>query len=177
MSTDQRLQVTAPGDREIVMSRPFDAPAGLVFDALTTPHLLARWYGARGWRLVDCTVDLRVGGRWRFVSRGTDGAEMAQSGTYREVERASRLAYTEVFDDQSYPGETLVAHSLTEAAGTTTLTSHLLYPSPEAREITLRYPMTRGVGQSYERLDAALSELTHSGADQPGVTHPQKEQP
>ncbi|MFD2795695.1 SRPBCC family protein [Promicromonospora vindobonensis] len=192
MSTDQRLHITAPGDREIVMSRTFDAPAGLVFDALTTPHLLARWYGARGWRLADCTVDLRVGDRWRFVSRGPDGAEMAQSGTYREVERPSRLIYTETFDDQSYPGETLVAHSLTEAAGTTTLTSHLLYPSPEAREITLRYPMTRGVGQSYDRLDAALTEIAHPRAIrpdviqpdviqpdviQPSVTHPQEEQP
>jgi uncharacterized protein YndB with AHSA1/START domain len=168
MSTDQRLHVTAPGDREIVMSRTFDAPAGLVFDALTTPHLLTRWYGARGWRLVDCAVDLRVGGRWRFVSRGPDGAEMAQSGTYREVERSSRLVYTEVFDDQSYAGETLVAHSLTEVAGTTTLTSRLRYPSPEARAITLRYPMTRGVGQSYDRLDAALAEVTRN---------PQEEQP
>ncbi|GAB2495463.1 SRPBCC family protein [Promicromonospora xylanilytica] len=172
MRADGRLHVTAPGDREIVMSRAFAAPAGLVFDALTVPHLLTRWYGARGWHLVDCTVDLRVGGRWRFVSRGPDGAEMAQSGTYREIVRPSRLVCTEVFDDQSYPGETLVAHSLTEHAGATTLETRLRYPSPEAREITLRYPMTRGVGQSYDRLDAALTELT-----QQQVTHPQEEQP
>jgi len=171
VSSDERLHVTAPGDREIVMSRTFDAPAHLVFDALTTPHLLKRWYGARGWHLVHCTVDLRVGGHWRFVSRGPDDAEMAQSGTYRKVERASHLVYTEVFDDQSYPGQTLVAHSLTELAGTTTLRTRLHYPSPEAREITLRYPMTRGVGQSYDRLDAALTEITH-----PEVTHPQEEQ-
>jgi uncharacterized protein YndB with AHSA1/START domain len=171
VSSDERLRVTALGDREIVMSRTFDAPAQLVFDALTTPHLLMRWYGARGWRLVHCTVDLRVGGHWRFVSRGPADAEMAQSGTYRKVERASHLVYTEVFDDQSYPGQTLVAHSLTELAGTTTLQTRLHYPSPEAREITLRYPMTRGVGQSYDRLDAALTEITH-----PEVTHPQEEQ-
>jgi uncharacterized protein YndB with AHSA1/START domain len=167
MSNDQRLHVTAPGDREIVMSRTFDAPAGLVFDALTTPHLLTRWYGAHGWHLVACTVDLRVGGRWRFVSRGPDDAEMVQSGTYREIERPSRLVYTEVFDDQSYPGETLIAHDLTELAGTTTLTSTLRYATPEAREIVLRYPMTRGVGQAHDRLDAVLA----------GLAHPQKEQP
>lgn len=161
MSADERLHVTAPGDRRIVMSRTFDAPAHLVFDALTTPHLLTRWYGARGWGLVACEVDLRVGGRWRFVSRGPDDAEMVQSGTYREVERPSRLVYTEVFDDQSYPGETLVEHRLTELAGTTTLTSTLHYPSPDAREIVLRYPMTRGVGQAYDRLDAVLGGLTH----------------
>ncbi|WP_207211861.1 SRPBCC family protein [Promicromonospora panici] len=161
MSADQHLHVTAPGDREIVLSRTFDAPAGLVFDALTQPELLTRWYGARGWNLVSCTVDLRVGGRYRFVSRGPEDAELAQSGTYREIERPSRLVYTEVFDDQSYPGETLIAHDLAELAATTTLTSTLRYPSPEAREIVLRYPMTRGVGESYGRLDAVLTELTN----------------
>jgi uncharacterized protein YndB with AHSA1/START domain len=162
VSADERLHVVAPGDREIVMSRTFNAPAGLVFDALTTPHLLTRWYGARGWSLVACTVELRVGGRYRFVSRGPDDAELAQSGTYREIERPSRLVYTEMFDDQSYPGETLIAHDLTELADTTTLTSTLHYSSPEAREIVLRYPMTRGVGQSFDRLDAVLTELAHA---------------
>ncbi|WP_454855228.1 SRPBCC family protein [Promicromonospora soli] len=167
MSADERLHVAAPGDREIVLSRTFNAPAGLVFDALTRPELLTRWYGARGWNLVACTVDLRVGGRYRFVSRGPDDAELAQSGTYREVERPSRLVCTEVFDDQSYPGETLIAHDLTELANTTTLTSTLRYPSPEAREIVLRYPMTRGVGQSYDRLDAVLTELANTQEKQP----------
>jgi uncharacterized protein YndB with AHSA1/START domain len=161
VSADGRLDVAAPGDREIVLTRTFNAPAGLVFDALTQPELLTRWYGARGWNLVACTIDLRVGGSYRFVSRGPDDAELAQSGTYREVERPSGLVYTEVFDDQSYPGETLIAHDLTERADTTTLTSTLRYPSPEAREIVLRYPMTRGVGQAYDRLDAVLSGLTH----------------
>lgn len=167
MSADRRLDVTAPGDREIVLSRTFDAPAGLLFDALTQPELLTRWYGARGWNLVACTIDLRVGGRYRFVSRGPDDAELAQSGTYREVERPSRLVYTEVFDDQSYPGETLVEHQLTEHADVTTLTSTLRYPSPEAREIVLRYPMTRGVGQAYDRLDAVLTELARAQEKQP----------
>ena len=161
MSADERLHVAAPGDREIVLSRTFNAPASLVFAALTQPELLTRWYGARGWNLVSCTVDLRVGGCYRFVSRGPDGAELAQSGTYREVERPSRLVYTEVFDDQSYPGETLIAHDLAELAATTTLTSTLRYATPEARDIVLRYPMTRGVGESYDRLDTVLSGLTH----------------
>ena len=166
MSADARLHVAAPGDREIVMSRTFNAPAGLVFDALTTPHLLTRWYGARGWSLVACAVDLRVGGRYRFVSRGPDDAELAQSGTYREIERPSRLVYTEVFDDQSYPGETLIAHDLTELTDATTLTSTLRYASPEARAIVLRYPMTRGVGQAYDRLDAVLTQLAHPQEEQ-----------
>ena len=74
------LVVHAPGDREIVLSRLFDAPASLVFAAFTRPELLVRWYGARGWRLVECEVDLRVGGRWRFVSQGPGGERMGQSG-------------------------------------------------------------------------------------------------
>lgn len=167
MSAAGRLHVAAPGDREIVLSRTFNARAGLVFAALTQPELLTRWYGARGWTLVSCTVDLRVGGRYRFVSRGPDDAELAQSGTYREVERPSRLVCTEVFDDQSYPGETLVDHQLTEQADATTLTTTLRYPSPEAREIVLRYPMTRGVGESYRRLDTVLTELANTQEKQP----------
>jgi uncharacterized protein YndB with AHSA1/START domain len=168
VSAGRALRVTTPGDREIVLARRFDAPARLVFDALTTPHLLIRWYGARGWKLVACEVDLRIGGSWRFVSRGPDDAEMVQSGTYREIVPPERLVFTEVFDDQSYPGEALVAHVLTEGAGMTELTSTVRYPSREARDIVLRYPMARGVGQAYERLDEALAELAHPREE----THP-----
>ena len=73
MNDTGTLTVTTPTDREIVLTRVFDAPRHLVFDALTKPELLKRWYGARGWNLVVCEVDLRVGGAWRFVSRGPDG--------------------------------------------------------------------------------------------------------
>ena len=97
-----RLTVTTPTDRDIVLSRAFDAPRHLVFDALTRPELLTRWYGARGWNLVVCEVDLRVGGAWRFVSRGPDGAEMGQGGVYQVIRPPERLAYTELFDNQSW---------------------------------------------------------------------------
>ena len=159
MSADRTLRVTAPGDREIVLVREFDAPADLLFDALTRPDLLVRWYGARGWNLLSCQVDLRVGGKWRFVSRGPDGAEMAQSGVYRQVLRPVHLVYSEVFDDQSYPGEAVITQSLREHAGITSLTSIVRYSSSEARDIVLRYPMARGVGESYDRLDNVLAEL------------------
>ena len=163
MSTDRRLHVRTPGDRDIVLTRTFDAPARLVFAAYTVPDLVTRWYGARGWRVVSCEVDLRVGGRWRFVSHGPHGDHMAQSGTYLRIEEPRRLDYTEVFDDQSYPGETSITHDFAERPpGTTTLTSTIRLPSPEAREIVLRYPMTRGVGEAYERLDDLLTELATS---------------
>jgi uncharacterized protein YndB with AHSA1/START domain/catechol 2,3-dioxygenase-like lactoylglutathione lyase family enzyme len=150
------LTVSTPSDHEIVLARDFDAARHLVFDALTRPELLKRWYGARGWNLVVCEVDLRVGGAWRFVSRGPDGAEMGQSGVYRLIEPPGRLVYTELFDNQSYPGESLISHELVERAARTTLVTTIRYATREGRDRVLRYPMARGVGESYDRLAAVL---------------------
>lgn len=160
-----RLTVTTPGTREIVLSRVFDAPSRLVFDAWTKPELLTRWYGARGWNLVECAVDLRVGGEWRFVSEGPAGARMVQRGVYREIEPPTRLVTTEQFDDQSYPGPTLITHVFTETAGRTTATTTVRYATPAARDRVLQYPMARGVGEGYDRLDAVLATLRSGGAN------------
>jgi uncharacterized protein YndB with AHSA1/START domain len=157
------LQVTTPTDTEIVLVRTFDAPPDLVFDAWTKPELLTRWYGARGWNLVVCEVDLRVGGAWRFVSRGPDGAAMGQRGVYREIARPGRLVYTEVFDDQSYPGDSLISHAFSERDGRTTVTSTVRYSSREARDVVLRYPMARGVAEAYHRLADLLANRTGKG--------------
>jgi uncharacterized protein YndB with AHSA1/START domain len=150
------LTVTTPTDRQIVLTRVFDAPRRMVFDALTKPDLLKRWFGARGWHLVVCEVDLRVGGAWRFVSRGPDGTDMGHGGVYREIAPPDRLAYTELFDGQSYPGESLITQELVEQDGRTTLTSTVRYASREGRDTALRYPMARGVAESYDRLAALL---------------------
>ncbi|WCN84553.1 SRPBCC family protein [Micromonospora sp. LH3U1] len=163
---DDPLVVDTPGDREIVLRRLFEAPAQLVFAAFTQPELLVRWYGARGWRLTACDVDLRVGGRWRFVSLGPGGARMVQAGVYRQVEPPHRLVCTELFDDQSYPGETLVSHEFTDLAGRTTVTTTLLYATAEGRDTVLRYPMARGVGQSFTRLAALLHSTTTTRGEQ-----------
>lgn len=153
----RQLRVALPGDAEIVLSRAFDAPRDLVFAAFTRPELLSRWYGARGWRLVRCEVDLRVGGARRYESRGPDGERMVQSGVFHEVEPPERLVYTEVFDDQSYPGEALITQVFVEEAGQTTVTTTVRYPTRQIRDHVLRYPMARGVGESYERLDGVLA--------------------
>jgi catechol 2,3-dioxygenase-like lactoylglutathione lyase family enzyme len=97
-----------------------------------------------------------VGGRYRFVSRGPGGAEMAQGGMYREIVPDERLVYTELFDDQSYAGESLITAVLTERDGRTTLTTTVRLASPQARATMLRYPMARGVAEGYDRLDAVL---------------------
>ncbi|HEX6337368.1 MAG TPA: SRPBCC family protein [Jiangellaceae bacterium] len=150
--------MSTPTDREIVLARHFAAPPDLVFAALTTPDLLRRWYGARGWNLVSCEIDLRVGGAWRYVSQGPGGERMAQSGVYRVVDAPRLLVSTERFDDQSYEGESVVRHHLTERDGGTKLTTTVRYASQAARDTVMRYPMARGVGESYERLDVLLAE-------------------
>lgn len=152
------VAVSTPSDRAIVLTRSFDAPPRLVFAAFTRPELLTRWYGARGWHLVSCDVDLRVGGAYRFVSAGPGGERMAQAGVYRAVEPHARLVLTEMFDDQSYPGETVITHEFAERAGATDLTTTLLYATAEGRDRVLRYPMTRGAGESFDRLDLLLTE-------------------
>jgi uncharacterized protein YndB with AHSA1/START domain len=162
MSGTGTLTVTTPTDTEIVLTRAFDAPRRMVFDALTRPALLERWFGARGWNLVVCQVDLRVGGTWRFVSRGPDGTDLGHGGVYREIQPPDRLVYTELFDDQSYPGESLITQAFVEQNDKTTLTSTLLYASQRGRDIVLSYPMERGVAQGYDRLDRLLTEVLQS---------------
>ncbi|MBC6457465.1 SRPBCC family protein [Actinomadura sp. HBU206391] len=156
MSDSGSLTVMTPTDREIVLTRAFAAPRRMVFDAFTKPELLERWFGARGWNLVVCEVDLRTGGTWRFVSRGPGGAEMGHGGVYRVVLPPGRLVYTELYDDQSYPGESLITHEFVERNGVTTLTSTVLYASKEGRDTVLRYPMERGVTEGYDRLSELL---------------------
>lgn len=155
--TAKTLRVTTPAPTDIVLTRVFNAPRHLVFDTLTKPELLRRWFGARGWRLVECEVELRVGGSWRFVSVGPDGLKMGQGGVYREVRAPDRLVYTESYDDQWVPGESLVTAVLSERAGLTTLQTTLRYSSPEVRDLVLATPMERGVGESYDRLDEVFA--------------------
>ncbi|ASO20755.1 uncharacterized protein YndB with AHSA1/START domain [Actinoalloteichus hoggarensis] len=157
--------VTTPSDREIRMTRDFDAPARLVFAAWTTPELLLCWFGARGWRLVECEVDLRVGGAWRFVSRGPGGAEMTQHGVYREIVAGRRLVQTESYGDAPAGAETLVTTEFVEDQGRTTVVTTVTAPSREARDAVLRTPMERGVGEGHDRLARVLTEIRAYGVD------------
>jgi len=95
--------VTTPSEREILITRTFDAPAERVFDAWTTPEHVRRWWGSEEAPLVECDIDLRIGGSWRYVTLGTDGTEFAWHGTYREIERPGRLVSTEVFEGSPTP--------------------------------------------------------------------------
>jgi uncharacterized protein YndB with AHSA1/START domain len=162
------LKLTTRGDREIVMTRVFDAPRRLVFDALTKPELLEKWFhGAPGWRLAVCVIDLKVGGAYRYVWLGPDGVEMGMRGVYREVAAPERIVATEMFDDPWYPGEAVGTLILVESGGQTTLTQTVLYASPEAREAVLKTPMEQGVAMGYDRLAELLATL-EGGANQSG---------
>ncbi|MGH8877248.1 MAG: SRPBCC family protein [Stackebrandtia sp.] len=158
-AADSQLRVVASGQRDLVLNRAFAAPAPLVFATLTRPNLLRRWHGANGWQLTVCEVDLRVGGAWRFVSSGPDGAEMEMRGLFREVEPPVRLVQTEIRDDWT-DGAALVTTVLDEADGRTAMTVTVQYSTTEIRDLVLRSPMERGAGEAYERLAAELTTLT-----------------
>jgi uncharacterized protein YndB with AHSA1/START domain len=155
MQNTGTLKVTTPSEREIVLTRVLDAPRSVVFDCLTKPDLLKRWFGPRGWSLDVCEVDLKVGGKWRFVLRGPDGAKMGMSGVYREITRPEGEVHTESFDD--YPGESLVTCVLVEENGKTTLTGTVLYESQEIRDIVIRSGMEHGAAETYDKLAEYLA--------------------
>lgn len=151
------LKITTPSPREVVMTRVFDAPRSLVFEAMTRPELLKRWFGPHGWNLVVCEVDLRVGGAWRYVLEGPDGASMGMGGEYREIVPGERTVHTEAFDD--YPGDSVVTVVLTEHEGRTTLTGTVEYESQEVRDAVVASGMEHGAAETYDRLANLLPSL------------------
>jgi uncharacterized protein YndB with AHSA1/START domain len=154
------LQVSTPSDREIVMTRVFNAPRRLVFDALTKPELLMRWFdGPPGWSLTVCEFDLKVGGSYRYVWQGPGGTQMGMRGVLKEVVPPERLVQTEAFDESWYPGEAVGTVVLVEHDGKTTLTMTVRYESREARDAVLKTPMEQGVAAGYDKLEKFLATL------------------
>jgi len=152
------LTVTTPSEREVVMTREFDAARGMVFDALTKPDLLRRWLlGPPGWTMPVCEIDLRVGGKYRYVWRNAEGREMGMGGTFKEMVRPSRLVATEAYDDHWTGGETLVTTELVETRGKTTVSTTVRYATREARDAALKMGATKGLEASYVRLDELLT--------------------
>jgi uncharacterized protein YndB with AHSA1/START domain len=152
-------------DREIVMTRTFNAPRHLVFDAWTKPELLKRWFGTPpGWTMPVCEVDLRPGGTYRYVMHGPAGEEVIMRGEYREVVRPERLVTTEVFAGFSEVGwrpedATVSTMVLTEKDGRTTWTATVVYPSKAVRDAALESPMESGMSASFSKLEEVLATL------------------
>jgi uncharacterized protein YndB with AHSA1/START domain len=155
------LKVTTPTDREIEMTRVFDAPRNLVFDAWTKPELLKRWLGAMpGWSMPICEIDLKVGGSYRYVWRNdADGTDMGMGGVYREIVPVERIVATEKFDQSWYPGEAVGTMVFAEQDGKTMLTQTMRYESQEARDAVLKSGMETGVESSYDKLEELLASM------------------
>ena len=148
------FKVTTPSDCEIVITRLFDAPPRLVFEAMTKPEHVRKWWGILddGYSVTECEIDLRVGGAWRFVGGGPAGQAPAFYGVYREIAAPDRLVYTEIFEP--FPDvESVVTQLLTKEGGKTRLTVTSVYPSREVRDMVLETGMEGGAAVSYDRLD------------------------
>lgn len=156
------FKVTTPSDREIQLTRLFNAPRHLVFEAMTKPEHVRRWWGnlGAGYSVPVCEIDLRPGGRWRFVNRHPKG-EVAFTGKYVEIVPPSRLVFTEVMEPHPEPGS-VVTTEYTEENGQTRMTATCLYPSKEIRDMVVSSGMERGAGLSYDRLDDLVVELQQS---------------
>ena len=151
------FKVTLPSDLEIDLSRVFDAPRRLVFEAFTKPEHVKRWWGCMdGYFLPVCEIDLRPGGAWRFVMRGPDGKEYRFHGVYLEITAPERIVHTEIFDE--YP-ESLVTVTFVERDGKTTLTSKSSYPSKEVRDFVLKTGMEKGAAMSWDLLEDLAIDL------------------
>ena len=154
--------VTLPSDNEILITRSFAAPRWLVWETLTKPYHLLRWWGPNWCPLVSAEVDLRPGGSWRYVSRNADGTELAWHGTYREIVPPERIESTEVFEGFA-EAESVNTMTLTEMNGLTTLQTLVRHTSKEHRDGHVQSGMETGMQQSFDRLEDLLDRSdTHA---------------
>ncbi len=164
MTGTGKMQLATPTEREILITRVFDAPRDLVFDAFTRPELLKRWlFGPEGWSMVVCEVDLKVGGAYRYVWRHTNGAEMGMGGIHREIVPPERIVATQLFDEDWTRSEAIGTLVLTERDGRTTLTNTIRYSSQLVRDAVLKTPMEKGMAAGYDRLEELLPSLAAQG--------------
>lgn len=151
--------VTTPSDEEIRMTRLFDAPPSLVFEVMTTPAHIREWWGrlGDGYSVPVCEVDLRVGGRWKFVNRHPKG-EATFYGEYLEIDAPRRVVFTEIFAD--FPDSpSTVTSELVPEGGRTRLIATVRYPSRMVRDMVMQSGMAHGAGLSYDRLDDLVRRL------------------
>ena len=159
VANSDTFQVTTPSDREIVLTRLFDAPRRLVFEALTRPEHVRHWWGLldNRYSVTECEIDLRPGGAWRYVGLGPQG-EYAFYGVYREVVPPERLVFTEIY--APFPDvESVVTSALTEENGKTRMTVTALYPSKDVRDMVMGTGMAKGAAISYDRLEDLVITL------------------
>lgn len=158
------LSVEPRGDREIVVTRQFNAPRALVWRALTEPALVKRWLGVMpGWTFPVCEIDARVGGKYRYEWRNENGTSMGMGGVFTECTPPERMVATELFDDPWYPGGAITTQVLTEQGGKTLLTLTITYASKEARDGVAAGPAMGGLSSGYDLLDQLVQTLAKGG--------------
>jgi uncharacterized protein YndB with AHSA1/START domain len=153
------FNVTTPSDEEIRLTRLFDAPRELVFEAMSKPEHVRQWWGrlGEGYSVPVCEIDLRPGGKWRFVNRHPKG-EAAFHGEYRVIEPPGRIVFTEIFEQ--FPDTvSVVTAELSDENGKTRLTVTIRYPSMQVRDMVMASGMALGAGVSYDRLEDLVAEL------------------
>jgi uncharacterized protein YndB with AHSA1/START domain len=158
----ESFKVTTHSDQEIRMTRLFNAPRHVVFEAMTKPDHVKQWWGrlGEGYSVPVCEIDLRVGGAWRFVNRHPKG-EAAFHGEYREIAPPSRLVFTEIFE-QFPDSVSVVTTDFADEGGKTRMTATVRYPTPDVREMVLKSGMSQGAGISYDRLEDLVATLQRS---------------
>jgi uncharacterized protein YndB with AHSA1/START domain len=157
-----KAKVTLPTDEQILITREFDAPKHLVYKAWTTPELVKRWWNAKRGEVTVAEIDLRVGGRWRYVMVICDGVEVGFHGEYREIVPNERIVTTEVFEGMpaGAPHEgTLNTVTFTEVAGRTTVTNLVQAPSKEFRDAIIDSGMEAGMQDAMELLEEVAVSL------------------
>jgi uncharacterized protein YndB with AHSA1/START domain len=150
--------VTLPTDEQILITREFDAPKELVYKAFTTPELVKRWWSAKRGEVTTAEIDLRVGGRWRYVMVADGGFEVGFHGEYREIVPNERIVSTEVYE--GYPDEEAVnIATFTEVDGRTTLTILVQHTSKEARDAHIDSGMEAGLQDALDLLEQVAVSL------------------
>jgi uncharacterized protein YndB with AHSA1/START domain len=154
------FKVTTPNDTDIVLTRLFDAPRQLVFDAITKPEHVRRWWGHLSEKhgVSVCEIDLRVGGAWRYVHYGPEGDYPAFYGTYQVIDPPNRLVNTEFFEPYPDAGSQVTV-DLTEEDGKTRMTVTATYPSRDVRDAVVQSGMEKGAAISYDRLEDVLAAM------------------
>ena len=158
MTSSGTAKVTLPTDEQILITREFDAPKQLVYRAWTTPELVKRWWSGQRGEVTIAEIDLRVGGRWRYVMVATGGFEVAFHGEYREIVPNERIVSTEVFEAMP-EGEVLFIVTFTEVDGRTILTLLVQCASNEDRDTIINSGMEGGMQEQMDFLEQVAMSL------------------
>lgn len=159
--SDLSLSIATPSDREIVLTRSFNAPRKLVWEAVTRPEHVRQWYGCSAFTLATCDIDLRVGGSYRYTMRTPEGVDHTMTGVYREIVAPERIVHTERYETTGFTSpDAMVTMTLSEQDGRTRLQTVVLHPNKESRDGHLNSGMENGARETFDRLATLLETMS-----------------